>query len=61
MQRSDDEKWLDLYESLPSFVHESQGMQAFIRTATEKRIRLYQTMSGLKSVTTLFRTVLHVI
>lgn len=29
MQRSDDEKWLDLYESLPSFVHESQGMQAF--------------------------------
>lgn len=29
MQRSDDEKWLDLYESLPSFVHESQGMQTF--------------------------------
>jgi hypothetical protein len=29
MQRSDDEKWLDLYESLPSFVHESQGMQSF--------------------------------
>ncbi|WP_045511109.1 ATP-dependent DNA helicase [Bacillus amyloliquefaciens] len=29
MQRSDDEKWLDLYESLPSFVHESQAMQRF--------------------------------
>ncbi|MCY7835691.1 ATP-dependent DNA helicase [Bacillus haynesii] len=29
MQCSDDEKWLDLYESLPSFVHESQGMQTF--------------------------------
>ncbi|MCY9423607.1 hypothetical protein, partial [Bacillus paralicheniformis] len=29
MQRSDDERWLDLYESLPSFVHESQGMQSF--------------------------------
>lgn len=29
MQRSDDDKWLDLYESLPSFVHESQAMQRF--------------------------------
>lgn len=29
MQRSDDEKWLDLYEELPGFVHESQGMQSF--------------------------------
>ncbi|MDY7430991.1 ATP-dependent DNA helicase [Bacillus sp. V26] len=29
MQRSDDEKWLDLYEALPSFVHESQAMQRF--------------------------------
>ncbi|MDA1475415.1 ATP-dependent DNA helicase [Bacillus changyiensis] len=29
MQGSDDEKWLDLYEALPSFVHESQGMQSF--------------------------------
>lgn len=29
MQRSDDEKWLDLYEALPGFVHESQGMQTF--------------------------------
>ncbi|MFN2745648.1 MULTISPECIES: ATP-dependent DNA helicase [unclassified Bacillus (in: firmicutes)] len=29
MQRSDDEKWLDLYEALPQFVHESQGMQSF--------------------------------
>ncbi|MGN2663577.1 ATP-dependent DNA helicase [Bacillus altitudinis] len=29
MQREDDEKWLDIYESLPSFVHESHGMQTF--------------------------------
>ncbi|KEP27380.1 ATP-dependent DNA helicase [Bacillus zhangzhouensis] len=29
MQREDDEKWLDSYESLPSFVHESHGMQTF--------------------------------
>ncbi|MDM5298480.1 ATP-dependent DNA helicase [Bacillus pumilus] len=29
MQREDDEKWLDMYESLPSFVHESHGMQTF--------------------------------
>ncbi|MGG1245486.1 ATP-dependent DNA helicase [Bacillus spizizenii] len=29
MQRSDDDQWLDLYESLPSFVHESQAMQRF--------------------------------
>ncbi|WP_144556975.1 ATP-dependent DNA helicase [Bacillus pumilus] len=29
MQREDDEKWLDIYESLPSFVHESHGMQNF--------------------------------
>ncbi|MED1018039.1 ATP-dependent DNA helicase [Bacillus atrophaeus] len=29
MQRSDDDKWLDLYEALPSFVHESQAMQRF--------------------------------
>ncbi|ALC81371.1 MULTISPECIES: ATP-dependent DNA helicase [Bacillus] len=29
MQLSDEEKWLDLYESLPSFVHESSAMQAF--------------------------------
>ncbi|MGG1696582.1 ATP-dependent DNA helicase [Bacillus zhangzhouensis] len=29
MQREDDEKSLDIYESLPSFVHESHGMQTF--------------------------------
>ncbi|MGE6629661.1 ATP-dependent DNA helicase [Bacillus sp. NPDC077027] len=29
MQREDDEKWLDIYESLPSFVHETHGMQKF--------------------------------
>ncbi|WP_342494786.1 ATP-dependent DNA helicase [Bacillus sp. FSL K6-1033] len=29
MQREDDERWLDIYESLPSFVHESHGMQTF--------------------------------
>ncbi|MBG9818031.1 helicase C-terminal domain-containing protein [Bacillus safensis] len=29
MQREDDEKWLDIYEALPSFVHESHGMQTF--------------------------------
>jgi ATP-dependent DNA helicase DinG len=29
MRDSDDEKWLDLYESLPSFVHESKGFQSF--------------------------------
>ncbi|MBA8919073.1 ATP-dependent DNA helicase [Bacillus aerius] len=29
MQLEDDEKWLDIYESLPSFVHESHGMQTF--------------------------------
>lgn len=29
MQHSDEEKWLDLYESLPTFVHESKGFQSF--------------------------------
>lgn len=56
MQREDDEKWLDIYESLPSFVHESHGMQTFIRMVIEKSIQNYQMMNGHVLAMTRFKT-----